>query len=173
LPSSSFFLSFQERIQILQSELSRCKAKLAANAGAEDLMLFFLGGNTESVRYVESLKEQKMSIFSYLYPFSHSNVIYSNAENRVAALEQTVSIFQDQPAELMDRMKEAFEQLADANAQLEKYRRTYGDLSTLPPDVAHLAEQLRKKEEDLEILRMSVTQQTEVFFFNLISIQYL
>ena len=58
-----FVTFFQDRIQILQSELSRCKAKLAANAGAEDLMLFFLGGNTESVRYVESLKEQKMSIF--------------------------------------------------------------------------------------------------------------
>ena len=128
-------------------------------------MLFFLGGNTESVRYVESLKEQKMLLFSYLYSFSPSNVVYySNAENRVAALEQTVSIFQDQPAELMERMKEAFEQLADVNAQLEKYRRTYGDLSTLPPDVAHLAEQLRTKEEDLEKLRMSVTQQTEVFF---------
>lgn len=129
-------------------------------------MLFFLGGNTESVRYVESLKEQKMSIFSYLYLFSPSNVIYSDAENRVAALEQMVSTYQDQPAELMERMREALEQLSDANAQLEKYRRTYGDLSTLPPDVAHLAEQLRMKEEELERLRMSVTQQTEVFFFS-------
>lgn len=128
-------------------------------------MLFFLGGNTESVRYVESLKEQKMSIYYYLYLFSSSNVLYSNAENRLAALEQMVSTYQDQPAELMERMKEAFEQLADTNAQLEKYRRTYGDLSTLPPDVAHLAEQLRTKEEELGRLRMSVTQQTEVFFF--------
>ena len=70
-------------------------------------------------------------------------------------------------------MKEAFEQLADANTQLEKYRRTYDDLSTLPPDVAHLAERLRTKEEELERLRMSVTQQTEVFFITLIFIQYL
>ena len=129
-------------------------------------MLFFLGGNTESVRYVESLKEQKMSIFSYLYSFSPSNALYSNAENRVAALEQMVSSYHDQPAELMERMKEAFEQLADANAQLEKYRRIYGDLSTLSPDVAHLAEQLRTKEEELERLRMSATQQTEVLFSN-------
>jgi E3 ubiquitin-protein ligase BRE1 len=101
-------------------------------------------------------------------------MLYSNAENRVAALEQMVSINHDQPAELMERMKEAFEQLADANAQLEKYRRTYGDLSTPPPDVAHLAEQLRMKEEDLERLRMSATQQTEVFFFfQNLSLQYL
>jgi predicted nucleic acid-binding Zn-ribbon protein len=129
-------------------------------------MLFFLDGNTESVCYVESLKEQKMSIFSHLYSFSRSNVLYSNAENRVAALEQMVSIYHDQPAELKERMKEALEQLADANAQLEKYRRTYGNLSTLPSDVAHLAEQLRTKEEELERLRMSVTQQTEVSFFS-------
>ena len=90
----------------------------------------------------------------------------------MAALEQTVSIHHDQPAELMGRMREAFEQLADANAQLEKYRRTYGDLSTLPPDVAHLAEQLRTKEEELGRLRLSVTQQTEVSFSNS-SLQYL
>ena len=101
----------------------------------------------------------------YLY-FHLLTMLYSNAENRVAALEQMFSVYQDQPAELMERMKataEAFEQLSDANAQLEKYKRTYGDLSTLPPDIAHLAEQLRTKEEELERLRMSVTQQTEVF----------
>ena len=150
----------------MQSELSRCKAKLAANAGAEDLMLFFLGGNTETLRYVESLKEQKLSIF-FIQLFLPSNaVLYSDAENRVAALEQMFSIYRDQPGELMERMKataEAFEQLSDANARLEKYRRIYGDLSTLSPDVVHLTEQLRTKEAELERLRMSVTQQTEVF----------
>lgn len=93
-------------------------------------------------------------------------MLFSDAENRVAALEQMFSIYRDQPAELMERMKataEAFEQLSDANARLEKYKRIYGDLSTLPPDVAHLTEQLRTKEAELERLRMSVTQQTEVF----------
>jgi len=68
-------------------------------------------------------------------------VVYSNAENRVAALEQMFSIYHDQPADVMERMKataEAFEQLSEANAQLEKYQRIYGDLSTLPPDVSRL-----------------------------------
>ncbi|KAF8813812.1 BRE1-domain-containing protein [Phlegmacium glaucopus] len=142
----SLLESNSERIQILQSELSRCKGKLAANAGAEDLMLFFLGGNTEDVRYVESLREQKL-----------------NAENRVAALERTFSVYQDQP-ERVEHMKaaaDAFTQLSEANAQLEKYHRTYGDLSSLSPDVSRLAEQLRMKEEALERLRMSATQQTE------------
>ena len=100
-------------------------------------------------------------------------MLYSNAENRVAALEQMFSVYHDQPAQLMENMKataEAFEQLSDTNAQLEKYKRTYGDLSTLPPDIAHLAEQLRTKEEELERLRMSVTQQTEVFQAHLLTI---
>jgi E3 ubiquitin-protein ligase BRE1 len=100
-------------------------------------------------------------------------VLYSNAENRVAALEQMFSIYHDQPAELMERMKataEAFEQLSNANTQLEKYERTYGDLSTLPPDIAHLAEQLSAKEEELKRLRMSVTQQTEVIQAHLCTI---
>jgi len=146
--------------------LSRCKAKLAANAGVEDLMLFFLGGNTEDVRYVESLKEQKLSIFVFLCSFSLSNVLHSNAENRVAALERTFSVYQDGQPERVEHMKaaaDAFKQLSEANAELEKYHRTYGDLSTLPPDVSRLAKQLRMKEEELERLRLSATQQTEVF----------
>lgn len=49
----------QERINILQSELSRCKAQLAVHANSEDLMLFFLGGNIDQVRYFEALKEAK------------------------------------------------------------------------------------------------------------------
>lgn len=84
----------------------------------------------------------------------------------MAALEQMFSIYHDQPADVVERMKataEAFEQLSAANAQLEKYQRIYGDLSTLPPDVSRLAEQLRTKEEEMERLRLSATQQTEVF----------
>jgi E3 ubiquitin-protein ligase BRE1 len=136
-------------------------------------MLFFLGGNTENVRYVESLKEQKLSVFVFLYSFSTSNVLYSIAENRVAVLERMFPVSQDDQPELTEHMKaaaEAFSQLADANAQLEKYKRTYEDLSTLSPDVSRLAEQLRTKEEELERLRMSATQQTEVFRTHLYAI---
>ena len=77
------------------------------------------------------------------------------------------SVHHDQPAELMERATKAFEQLAEANAQLERYKRTYGDLSTLSPDVSRLAEQLRIKEEELEKMRLSAVQQTEVFRANL------
>ena len=58
-----------------------------------------------------------MLIFSYFFYFY---LLTWYLGNRVAALEQIVSPYHDQPAEIMECMKEAFEQLADANAQLEK-----------------------------------------------------
>ncbi len=50
---------FQERITILQSELSRCKAQLAATANCEELMLFFLGGNADEVKYFKMATERQ------------------------------------------------------------------------------------------------------------------
>jgi len=52
----------QERILVLQSELRRHKAQLAANASNEDLMLFFANGNIESAAYLESLKNRLTSV---------------------------------------------------------------------------------------------------------------
>lgn len=81
----------------------------------------------------------------------------------MAALEQMFSVSQDDQHGYMEATADAFKQLSEANAQLEKYKRTYGDLSTLSPDVSRLAEQLRTKEVELERLRISLMQQTEVF----------
>ncbi|KDR75197.1 hypothetical protein GALMADRAFT_69292 [Galerina marginata CBS 339.88] len=139
--------SNSERINILQSELSRCKAQLAANAGSEELMVFFLGGNIDEVRFFEGLKEQK-----------------SQAESRVAALEQTFSIYQDDHPDIVEHMKaeaEAIQQLSQVNAALERYKQTYGTLSTLPPEVSQLAEQVRIKELELESLRLAERQRQE------------
>ncbi|KAF8904461.1 hypothetical protein CPB84DRAFT_1845408 [Gymnopilus junonius] len=116
-----------ERINILQSELSRCKAQLAANAGSEDLML-------------------------------------EKAENRLAVLEKTFSIYQNDNPDVAQHMKaeaEAIERLSQVNADLEKYERTYGPLASLPPDVTQLAEQLRLKERELEQLRLVDRQRQE------------
>lgn len=41
---------------MLESELRRHKAQLAANAGSEDLMLFFVDGDIENVTYLENVK---------------------------------------------------------------------------------------------------------------------
>lgn len=47
---------------MLESELRRYKAQLAAHAGNEDLMLFFADGNIENAAYLESLKNRLTSV---------------------------------------------------------------------------------------------------------------
>ncbi|KAF9049980.1 BRE1 E3 ubiquitin ligase-domain-containing protein [Panaeolus papilionaceus] len=132
-----------ERVGVLQSELSRCKAQLAANANAKDIMLFFLGGDHDQFKYWESLKAQKQQY-----------------ENRIVALEQTLSNQQDQATQLRGEAH-ALEQLAEARTQLAFYERTFGNYSSLPPDANKLAQQLRVKEEELERLRLSEMQSRE------------
>ena len=48
----------QDRITVLESELKRHKTQLAANAGNEDLLRFFLGDNSEDLSYVDDLKKR-------------------------------------------------------------------------------------------------------------------
>ncbi|KAF9482162.1 BRE1-domain-containing protein [Pholiota conissans] len=139
--------SSSERIHILQSELSRCKAQLAANASAEDLMIFYLGGNIDEVRFFEGLREQKQL-----------------AENRVAALEQTFSIYQDDHPDIVQHMKaqaNALEELARAKFELERYQRIYGPSAPLSADISGLKKQLEDKEAECQRLRHLETQQKE------------
>ncbi|KAF8200665.1 BRE1 E3 ubiquitin ligase-domain-containing protein [Pholiota molesta] len=139
--------SNSERINILQSELCRCKAQLAANATAEELMLFYLGGNIDEVRYFEGLKEQKLQ-----------------AENRIAALEQTFSIYQDDHPDIVQHMKaeaDALEELSRVKSELERYQRIYGPSATLSADVSHLMKQLQDKEGECQQLRLLETQRKE------------
>ncbi|TFK44380.1 hypothetical protein BDQ12DRAFT_672875 [Crucibulum laeve] len=139
--------SRSERITALESEVRRCKAQLAANAGQAELMQFFLDGNMESAEFFQSLKEDKIQ-----------------AERRIAALEQTFSVYQDDHPDVVRHMKaeaDALQKLSEVTSQLERYQKVYGDCSTLAPDVAQLAEQLKRKETELEQLRLSETQRAE------------
>ncbi|KAF9568023.1 BRE1-domain-containing protein [Agrocybe pediades] len=136
-----------ERLNILKSELVRCKAQLAANANSEELMLFFLDGDIDQVRYFERMKEQK-----------------SELERRLQALETAFSDFdKDHPdvAKHMQAEAEALEQLSKARKELDKYQRIFGSSSSLSPDASHLAEQLRAKESELEKLRLLERQRQE------------
>ncbi|KAJ7187992.1 hypothetical protein C8R46DRAFT_6470 [Mycena filopes] len=54
------------RIVVLESQLSRHKAKLAANAGNDDLMHFFFSGQLENSAYIEDLKNRVMYAYAYL-----------------------------------------------------------------------------------------------------------
>lgn len=47
---------------MLESQLSRHKAQLAASAGNEDLMRFFFSGQLNDVAYIEELKNRVMCV---------------------------------------------------------------------------------------------------------------
>jgi E3 ubiquitin-protein ligase BRE1 len=87
------------------------------------------------------------------------------AEQRAAAVDQTLSIFQDDHPNVVQHMEaeaSALQKLAAVASKLEKYEHTYGPLSTLPPDAAQLAEKLREQENELERLRLLNDQHTKV-----------
>ncbi|KIK09930.1 hypothetical protein K443DRAFT_671248 [Laccaria amethystina LaAM-08-1] len=139
--------SRSERILVLQSELSRTKAHLAANTGIEDVMLFFLGGNVADTQFIETLRDQKLQ-----------------AEAQATALKRTLSAYQADHPDISQNMwahADMVEKLSETTSQLEKYRRVYGDCSALPQDVSKLVEELSKKEAELERLRLVEVYHTE------------
>ncbi|KAJ6499055.1 BRE1 E3 ubiquitin ligase-domain-containing protein [Mycena sanguinolenta] len=141
------------RITVLESQLSRHKAQLAANSGNEDLMRFFFSGELEDLAYIEGLKNRVIT-----------------AEQRAAAVNQTLSIFQDDHPNVVQHMEaeaNALQKLAAVTAELENYQKSYGELSSLNPDAAQLAEKVRVQEEEIKRLRLKdeqhVKEKTSVY----------
>jgi len=132
---------------VLESELRRHKAQLAANAGSEDLMLFFADGDTENAAYLESLKNR-----------------LTVAEGRAVALEKTLLLFKNDHPNIVEHMQaeaDARQKLSAVEAQLEKYKTVYGDPSSFPLDAYKLAEQLQQKEDENHRLRLLDTQRSQ------------
>jgi hypothetical protein len=90
---------------------------------------------------------------------------HSAAEARVAALEQSIG---DSEGGNPDASKhiaaeaEVRQQLAEATRKLERLQSLYGDSSDASPDMQQLLEQLRKKEEESEKLRLLDSQRAQV-----------
>ncbi|KAG6920311.1 hypothetical protein DXG01_005080 [Tephrocybe rancida] len=136
-----------ERIAVLESQVARLKAQLAANASDEDLMKFFLEGHTDEAHYFESLKERT-----------------SVAEQRASVVELLLSKYQEAHPDVAEHFKaeaDALQKVADIQLQLDKYKAVYGDTSALPPDTSTLVEQLRHKEEEVQRLRLQDIQHTQ------------
>ena len=77
------------------------------------------------------------------------------------ALEKTLAGCEIEHPDVLKHMKaevHALEELSKATAELDQYRKTFGNLLGLPPDVAQLAEQLQLKEAELEKLRLVVRE---------------
>lgn len=56
---------------------------------------------------------------------------------------------------------DARRQLAAANDLLARYRSTYGESSSLPPQTRELSDQLKRKEEELKRLRLQDSQREQ------------
>ncbi|TFK73913.1 hypothetical protein BDN72DRAFT_136978 [Pluteus cervinus] len=134
-----------DRIAVLESELRRIKTQLAANAGYEELMLFFCNGNLEEAEFLESLKSRVIA-----------------AEDRATAMEQTLAS-QTDSADVEKHMKaeaDACRQLAEVTREVDRYRSIFGDVANLSTDVQALVQQLQEKEKEIQRLRL-LDQQRE------------
>ncbi|KAF5370755.1 hypothetical protein D9758_001925 [Tetrapyrgos nigripes] len=136
-----------ERITVLQSQLHRCKLQLAANAGRDDVVNFLLETPGADIAYVESLRSRAEA-----------------AESQLVACQETLSkLQQDHPdvAKHMQAEVDALQRLSDVSTELNKYRKVYGDVSSLEPDVSKLATFLQEKEDELHRLRLLDSQRAQ------------
>lgn len=54
-------------------------------------------------------------------------------------------------------------QVEQVQKQLEKYQAVYGDSSSLPPETAQLSEELQRKQDEIEKLRIQDKQREQVY----------
>ncbi|EIW82882.1 hypothetical protein CONPUDRAFT_136103 [Coniophora puteana RWD-64-598 SS2] len=131
-----------ERIKVLQSEVARCKARIAGQEGHADLMRFFFEGKVEDVDYVSEL-ERKLK----------------DAQSKLAAHEETLASFNvSNPDVAAHAVSEAAarQQLADARAELDRYRSMIGAAaSSVSPSL------LEEKDEELNRLRLSMEEREQ------------
>ncbi|KAL0068814.1 E3 ubiquitin-protein ligase bre1 [Marasmius tenuissimus] len=135
-----------ERITVLNSQLTRCRLQLAAQSNSEDIVSLLLNDPNDDVTVVEKLRTR-----------------LSAAENRLAALEQACSKLDEEHPDITRHIQaesDALQKFSDVSKELEKYRRVYGELSSLQPDVGQLASQLKQKDDELQRLRL-LDQQRE------------
>ncbi|TFK25168.1 hypothetical protein FA15DRAFT_367027 [Coprinopsis marcescibilis] len=136
-----------ERISILISELSRCKARLAAKEGQGDLLLFFLNGDEDAAKYAETLKAQKEEV-----------------EVRMEALQHALSTYDQENPDIGKHIKaqaEAEEKLAKVSAELAKYQRVFGDSSGPKVEDTTELERLRLLQSEHEKTEASLYEELE------------
>jgi E3 ubiquitin-protein ligase BRE1 len=136
-----------ERIIALESQLHRSKLKLAVNANREDIVKFLLETPDKDIEFV-----------------NHLSARLSDTAARLAALEEVLSkLNQDHPdvAQHVQSEAEALQKLAETTKQLTKYQTVYGELSSTRPDVSQMANELRRKEDELRRLRLLDSQHAQ------------
>ncbi|KAI3618765.1 e3 ubiquitin-protein ligase bre1 [Moniliophthora roreri] len=141
----SLAASQSERIDVLTSQLKRCKAQLAAQANREDIIKFLLEG--EDMNHTEYLRKQ-----------------LAIAEGRIEALDEAIAKLHPEHLDIARHVQgeaDARQELFIARKELEKYRKVYGDLPSASADLQQLATQLQQKEEELQNLRLLESQREQ------------
>ncbi|KAI0031751.1 hypothetical protein K488DRAFT_86539 [Vararia minispora EC-137] len=135
------------RLEVALSELARVKSLLAAQAGDEDLVAFFAREKSGDISYVDSLKER-----------------LAHAESEVAVLRSTLENLDATNPDLAEHIRSEADvrrQLAEVSNLLARYKATYGESSTLPPETHELSERLQDKEGELKALKLQVAQREQ------------
>lgn len=132
--------SRSERIIVLQSEVHRLRARMAAQTGDEDLINFIISSSDVDASYVEDLKAR----------LEKSEATVKGFQDSLLALEE-----QDLgSAKCIEAEAAARTQVAELQRQLESYRNLCGQSGDLP-------KQLEEKEAELKRLRSQMTQYTQ------------
>lgn len=162
-------MDVQERVVVLQSEVTRLKTRLAARAGDEDLMTFLFKGGAGDTIYLDDLRNRLACVHPSLCCILYLTTrvtIGSAAEDKVAALQQALSDIQENNPDAAAQVKveaDLREELTQVRRQLEKFQAIYGDASSaLSPDLQHLSQQLQEKEAELQKLRLQERQRDQV-----------
>ncbi|KIY74431.1 hypothetical protein CYLTODRAFT_484742 [Cylindrobasidium torrendii FP15055 ss-10] len=129
-------------ISVLQDRLRLCKSQLASAAGNEDLMKYFLSDQTDA-SYVEDLKSR-----------------LETTQRQLTAYQETVSSYDDNNRDLAEEHRITLEKLAEVQATLSKYQAVYGT-SSLSSDASALAEELQRKNDEINRLRLDRKQRQE------------
>ncbi|RXW25058.1 hypothetical protein EST38_g830 [Candolleomyces aberdarensis] len=135
-----------ERLEAMRSELSRCKARLAAQEREEHLVQFFLKGNPDEVQLMEEVR-------------TLNREAEERAQAAEAALSNCGSSSGQDPADTAKALVDAEQKVLRLSKELDELKGTFGESCTtaLPVDVAKLMEQVRAQGEELEKLRLLVT----------------
>ena len=99
---------------------------------------------------------------------------FSESETKVAALEESVSKLREEKLEVAQCIEaevQVRQQLIDTSKRLESYQNVYGQTSSFSPEVQALSEQLEKKEQELQVLRLQDVRHVEVCKFIIFSVK--
>ena len=92
------------------------------------------------------------------------NISLRASDERVSDLERQLAALSRQHPDIshyINAEADAQRQLNAANKRLAQFRSTFGESSQLPPDVGQLVEQLKLKEEEVNVLRLQDVQHAD------------